>query len=150
MSKLRLSEAIRLGSMLRPQTRGNLYYHYRGEIRSCAYGAALEAAGLIAPAVNVDTSSDALDIKAEELWPVMTNAVLKCPASGRTALARTEYYYDLQNARDGVQVVGIIQHLNDSHRWTRERIADWVVTVEPAADPEPVETPRAMTAPVLA
>jgi hypothetical protein len=27
-------------------------------------------------------------------------------------------------------------HLNDDHRWTRERIAEWVATVEPK-EPEP-------------
>jgi len=26
----------------------------------------------------------------------------------------------------------IVGHLNDQHRWTREAIADWVATVEPA------------------
>jgi hypothetical protein len=31
--------------------------------------------------------------------------------------------------------VSLVVHLNDQHRWTRERIADWVATVEP---PEPV------------
>lgn len=29
-----------------------------------------------------------------------------------------------------------IAHLNDGHRWTRERIADWVATVERAESPE--------------
>lgn len=35
----------------------------------------------------------------------------------------------------------IAQHLNDAHRWTRERIADWVATVEPRDEPtvDPVE-----------
>lgn len=32
----------------------------------------------------------------------------------------------------------ISKHLNDLHRWTRERIADWVETIEPR-DPDPAE-----------
>lgn len=32
-------------------------------------------------------------------------------------------------------VSSIIAHLNDDHRWTRETIADWVETIEPADDP---------------
>jgi hypothetical protein len=28
--------------------------------------------------------------------------------------------------------------LNDHHRWTRERIAEWVATVEPQDAPAPV------------
>lgn len=34
----------------------------------------------------------------------------------------------------------VITHLNDGHRWTRERIADWVATVEPAETTDPHAT----------
>jgi hypothetical protein len=41
----------------------------------------------------------------------------------------------------GDAIVRIVTHLNDRHLWSRERIADWVETLEaptPAAVPEPV------------
>jgi len=32
-----------------------------------------------------------------------------------------------------------IAHLNDGHGWTRERIADWVATIETQETAEPVK-----------
>ncbi len=40
-------------------------------------------------------------------------------------------------------IVGIIQHLNDAHRWTRERIAAWVATLEPLTPATPVRDTHA-------
>lgn len=91
---MRLSEAIRLGSMMKPQAFGA--YHVRH--KSCALGAARDA--------GFGKTQD--DINAE---------ALVCPVC------------DIQ-----LQQMVMVVHLNDRHRWTRERIADWVDTIEPARE----------------
>lgn len=100
---MRLSEAIRLGSVLHRQGFGSFYSILNGEKVTCAAGAAREAIG----AHNFDN------------W---LGDVL-----------RTEHPYRCFecNAFITQNLCGIIAHLNDAHRWTRERIADWVETVEP-------------------
>ena len=54
-------------------------------------------------------------------------------------------YGDVVNPITGESHVlfGVIRELNDNHEWTRERIADWVETIEAQAEaPQPavVET----------
>lgn len=98
---MRLSEAIRLGSMLRPQTRGS----YGADGGSCAIGAAAEAAGM---------NEYPLFHELEARWPVLTEFVA-CPVTADTS----------------GDVGTVILWLNDSHGWTREAIADWVETLEP-------------------
>lgn len=104
---MKLSEAIRLGSMLRPQAFGAMYENNG----SCAYGAAYEAIGARF------TSKPAIDI-----WPWLANT-LTCPCCGIS-----EQY--------GASVIS--DHLNDDHKWPRERIADWVATIEPEESPSVV------------
>lgn len=98
---MRLSEAIRLGAMLKPQG----FDDYRTDDgRTCAVGAAQEAMGGAAAFVA---------------WQQLEHTVGgHCPLCG---LTKTE---------DGVRI-NVVPHLNDCHRWTREQIADWVETVEP-------------------
>jgi hypothetical protein len=94
---MRLSEAIRLGAMLRPQAFGKMFRTVRGEMRSCALGAAAEALG---------------ESPYDSFAPLF-DAMRMCPMGcGWTSVG------------------SLIPHLNDEHRWTRERIADWVETVE--------------------
>lgn len=113
---MRLYEAIRLGSKLHPQGFGGFRNYQGGTIVTCAIGAVGEAIGL-------DLKKN---INAERLrhhWPWMFQTSSPCP------VCQCEY-----------QVICIITHLNDDHRWTRERIADWVETIEPQeplADPAP-------------
>lgn len=102
---LRLSEAIRLGAMLRPQAYGHLFRISDGT--SCAFGAAFEARG-----IAFGTSLDMVPWR--QWWTWLPNSVA-CPAC-----AQENYAAD--------QIV----HLNNDHRWTRERIADWVAMVEPS------------------
>jgi hypothetical protein len=92
-----LSQAIRLGSMLKPQVFGIL----RNRWGTCALGAAREAVG------------------------VRTRASVKLPWGW------IEQESECPSCADEMSVDWIITHLNDNHRWTRERIADWVATVEP-------------------
>lgn len=106
MTTLRLSEAIKLGSMLRPQA----FWENFTAIGSCAIGAGLEAVG------------KRWDY-ATSIWPWL-NAPQACPECG------------VEHERGG----WVITHLNDIHHWTRERIADWVATVEPAEVEATVES----------
>jgi hypothetical protein len=98
---MKLSEAIRLGSLLKPQAFGNMWVGSG----SCAFGAALDALG-----ITKSTFTTVADT-----WPWL-KAPMNCPACGEP----TE------------RIARIIStHLNDAHRWTREKIAAWVATVEP-------------------
>lgn len=104
---LRLSEAMRLGSMLRPQ----LFCALHSEEGSCAAGAALEAVG---------------GLRAKSFgsiwpWTKIQDPALRCPDVCS--------FTDLVG--EPLCVIDLIVHLNDHHGWTRERIADWVATVEP-------------------
>lgn len=104
-AEMNLSEAIRLGSMLKPQTFGS----YDSGDGTCALEAAGNAAGVSG------RTRGGLDLV--ERFPVLMDGQLrKCPECGFAA----------------VNFGQVIVHLNDSHRWTRERIADWVETVEAA------------------
>lgn len=109
---MKLSEAIRLGAMMKPQA----FEDYLDEGNTCAMGAALDAIGQL--------DSDHCD---SEYFPLVDVAVTRCPICRlRTAAGN---------------VSSTIFHLNDDHKWTRERIADWVATIEAkevAAQPEPV------------
>lgn len=65
--------------------------------------------------------------------PGLKNARANCPASKTCG---SEVYHDMP-------VTEVIIHLNDTHKWTREKIADWLETLdvdlsfqEPAEPPE--------------
>ena len=114
---MRLSTAIRLGSLLKPQEFGGEGYHGR----SCALRAAAEAVGI------VDDWGGVLDYAAiQQRWPWIGTS-LAIPTRSYCALA-----------------MDTIVFLNDEERWTREQIADWVQGQEEAhaptmADPAPVK-----------
>lgn len=111
-----LSDAILLGSMLRPQC---FYKPFNG-VGSCAFGAAEEAIG-----INIASPAYAGTSTIPEKWEWTQGSGMGCPECGETPF----------------RIASIIsEHLNDGHRWTRERIAAWVATVEPkepVADPQP-------------
>jgi hypothetical protein len=115
---MRLSEAIRLGAMLKPQAFGR----YFDQGRSCAMGAALEARGFCAASNDFPTQV------SEEWWPWTRNGDARCP------MLCAAWKRDWHERPDCFRAV--IAHLNDSHKWTREQIADWVATVEPAETPD--------------
>lgn len=98
---MRLSEAIMLGSTLRPQT----FTTWRDTVGTCAVGAALDAIGK-----EHGLSSDVI-----AAWPWVFDSGYPCPAKCG------------MKSRAG----SIMIHLNDDHRWTRERIAEYVATIEP-------------------
>jgi hypothetical protein len=110
-----LSEAIQLGTMMTSQA-------FRALFRAdgaCALGAALLAVG-VAP--------EQAGRSVRRRWPWAFAVSVDCPNCGRSRL-----------------VCEVIVHLNDDHRWTRERIAAWVAGIEPSQPPEdpPGRTTRA-------
>jgi len=96
--KMKLSEAISLGSMLTPQAFGRFVGSYG---RRCAWGSAFDAVRDSTPMHGYD----------EWKW---TKRTVNCPSCKATG-----------------PVHKMIVHLNDGHRWTRHRIADWISTIEP-------------------
>lgn len=111
---MKLSEAIRLGAMLLPQGFG---FTSMAVDASCGLIAACDALGL--------QHSNAGVTELNEMFPWMGRTQPGCP---------------LCRNFDGFSIGGLVAHLNDSHGWTRERIADWVETIEARQD-KLVETP---------
>jgi hypothetical protein len=116
---MRLSEAIRLGAMLRPQGFHDFIQDLgAGIVVSCALGAAAEAIGSSAVAVfGPFADTDDLVGELDAAFGTLLNTKRRgCPSKGC-----------------GVRRVtaNVIAHLNDDHRWTREQIADWVESIEP-------------------
>jgi hypothetical protein len=117
---MKLSEAIRLGSMLKPQLTNALFISGG---KSCALGAALDAIG---QKVRDFDGFGAV----EAAFPICLIRI-KHPNEPRT--------YDLDE---------VIADLNDNHGWTREQIADWVEAIEHAQEQptEPVDVGVAVRA----
>jgi hypothetical protein len=102
---VKLSEAILLGSVTGPQIIGSLSDRDSG---TCALGAALKACGI--------SIVDLEDVPvASSVWPWLSRAQV-CPVC-REKVREVTYV--------------ITNHLNDRHLWSRERIAEWVASVEP-------------------
>lgn len=97
-----LSEAIRLGALLKPQR----VLDFESDDASCALRAAADAVGLTG-----------YPIPYTELWRKfdVLHKWAACPVDGCWSVV----YVD-------APIAHVIMHLNDQHEWTRERIADWV------------------------
>lgn len=119
---MKFSEAIRLGAMSTKQVFG---LSYRKDLiteeitHTCALGAALHAVGGLGAA-----------------WPTEWNwayeILAHCPV--RHCAHRTPL--------ETPCVLTVTAHLNDSHHWSREKVADWVAQMEPkylTSEPTPVE-----------
>ena len=113
---MRLSEAIRLGALLRPRQAFGVLYD-RETDATCALGAAADAIGLLNVPFN-DYKPWPRDQPERVTWRWSATALVDCPAC---------------DWEDSAQ--HLIIHLNTEHRWTREQIADWVETLEWAFDP---------------
>jgi len=96
-----LAVAMRRGCLMRVnQTFGQFQY---GEHGACALGAAAVAEGLsVSEGTTLITQTD----KLRGRFPVLSNL--------------------LEMPRNRWSVMEAIIHLNDSRRWSRERIADWL------------------------
>ena len=114
---MKLSEAIRLGAMLKPQAFGGV----NSTKGTCALGAAFEAAGLpiqygaVVGGLNSRShlGSPTWHVVVPPAWFDLGQQITTCPECS------------FNNA-----ISEVIPHLNDHHKWTRERIADWVATIE--------------------
>ena len=96
---MRLSEMIRLGSMLTEQCRGTMHTSFAGHEFTCAMGAAK---------IGCETSNVSLDKFDYLLSEYVENPIT----------------HELGS------VIKTIIDLNDKQDWTREKIADWLETIE--------------------
>lgn len=111
---MKLSDAILLGSTMRPQIHGRLS---DGE-GTCAMGAACDAVGIL-DAIMGDNDNTPI----VRMFPgIRSGGRYSCPCEG--AARRSE-------CPDQWPLAQMVYHLNDDHFWTRERIASWVASVEP-------------------
>ena len=126
---MKLSEAIRLGSLLQPQGRGGYETN-----KSCALQAAAQAVGIPGFSVPWD------ELRQE--FPILSVVVPPPDQAGCQPWSST------------LGLIDIIWRLNDgtpeNKPWSRERIADWVETVEkqfeaggpPPQEPDPYQRPE--------
>jgi hypothetical protein len=129
MQNIKLSDAIKLGAMLKPQGRGADSISSADE--SCAIGAALDACG-----VPVSQRLGRFGyVEANMRWHFLFDMRDRCcPECGLVA-----------------NVMDIIWHLNDVHKLTREAIADFIATIEPveqSTDADASSLPDAVVCPV--
>ncbi len=108
---MKLSDAIRAGSKLAPQTtRGNYAVFNYGEVDgTCALGAAIHS-----------------EFGIKVLGEIARTRTLTNEVTTRWA-KREKYKCPHRNC--GIHfkhLVAIIYHLNDTHMWTRESIAEWI------------------------
>ena len=116
---LKLSEAIL--ATTRPQYYGGWAGRVRGKRAVCAMAGAFEAAGLVSlhwmfPLVSFNIIQATL--QANLIWPVLEMR-RTCPVGCGTAQ----------------QIDYLCIHLSDYHRWSRQRISQWVALCEEAIEP---------------
>jgi hypothetical protein len=127
---MRLSEAIRLGSMLGPKASGQFYK----DGATCAAGSALLAMGRTPE--QFENNIESHDVLLQH-WPWIRTVKVDCPACGKP-----------------MHVWGLIPHLNNNnavwsignHDWTRERIADHIELIERLME---LQSPAAGEAPTV-
>lgn len=112
---LKLSEAIRLGAMLRPQAFGT----YFSDGGSCAIAAAMEALGIASYSRDHGTLFDSHRSLAKR-YPMLSKLRVVPPVDVNT---------------DAPNVSNVIVRLNNDHYWTREQIADWIEQIERLQEP---------------
>jgi hypothetical protein len=100
-AKMRISEAMRKGAALGPQLFNRLMDDEGG---SCAYGAVIKVSTALTDILG--------GMAPEAVCPVG-------PCAHFTADG-------LHRAQQPVGLLRVVVHLNNDHRWTREKIADWI------------------------
>jgi hypothetical protein len=108
-----LAEYIRAGMKRRPEQAFGDYY--KGDLASCALGAAYEAMYRLPrnaqgqrPTRDLDWFFDCLD------------TVKACPGEG---------------CKKRLYLAALLGHLHDAHLWPRDAIADWVASTAPPRPP---------------
>jgi len=112
MKPPKLSEAIRLGSILKPQGFGDRRDREDGGATACAFDAARDALGNQTGAI-------------EDIFPELKSFPLECP--------ECQHRYS-----SPASVISMC--LNDYHKWSRQRIADWVEEQERKLETAQLET----------
>lgn len=129
---MKLSEAIRLGAMKRPQAFGVLFHRREGS--TCAWGAALDAIGTLDKILVGMNEQQQQDLIRASFPDVHKWGMMMCPSCPTSWLT-------YRTALD------TLIHLNDRHEWSRQRIADWVETIEARHEaPATPEAERALEA----
>lgn len=108
---MKLSEAIRLNGMMKPQGKGNDSIVSR--VAPCALGGALQSIGR-----QPEDMREAYRILVEE-WPWISHVTL-CPCG----------HPHIRCTHPWMTVAAVIWTLNDLHGWSRSAIADWVQQFE--------------------
>lgn len=132
MSKeMRLSEAIRLGAMLKPKGIGPQSAAPWNEA-TCAWGAAAQAGNCQIVESTIEDDDCPLrghpggkvrhSLQVPQTWLVIAKLHSDCPECGRA---------------DSVD--RLMAHLNDDHDLVRERTADWVAELENAQEARQAE-----------
>lgn len=113
-----LSDAIRLGATIHPQIFSSLFgYEMMGHnietcglriTGTCALGATVVAMNKAPETMREMVLNDYYD-EIQERWPQMVTMYTKCPACSQRQ-----------------SCISLITHLNDKHKWSREKIADWL------------------------
>ena len=118
---MKLSEAIRLGAMMKPQAFGDLIGAHGG---TCALMAALEAAGI--PQTQYEGTGRVSNGREQVASPRLVWVI---PAEWRSVM-HAKHATCPECGSDQVYIGYLIPHLNDAHYWTREQIADFVESIE--------------------
>lgn len=118
---MKLSEAIRLGAMMSEQA-----FDDETEGKRCALQAAQDAVAL--QPLGMDHKSETYYAALSEQWPIL-DELFENPAGG-----------------DMEELTSCIFNLNDTHEWSRERIAAWVATIEPQDEPTAAKEPACANA----
>ena len=142
---MKLSIAMRRGSKLREASeRGWNDIGPNGELRSCALMAAAEAAGLFMVEDGAFVmgpygvpSKDSTNYRSGGVAEVTVQA----PPHWETLLERMELPPCLCAEHGGeAQVIILIWHLHDMHRWSREAVAEWIEMLEGNLEHKDVKT----------
>lgn len=139
MMDMKLSEAIRNGSKLRPASEhGWVDWDEKGNPRTCALVAACEATGLISHDGTTWHAGKDAHVSRPQHVDARTGVVEE---PGAFAVVMPPEWSLISNAREippcpckvhglSDEVMTIIWHLHDIHRWSREAVAEWIGTVE--------------------
>ncbi len=138
---MRLSEAIRLGAVLKPQAHDGTII---SETHTCALGAAIEGAGIPARALDkgelMTTGRGHGEARGgEQAYTLPVEWMKTMRRISDSFFCPVQYCTDFLSMCSGAR---IIAHLNDSHKWTREQIADYVEQFEEKSNEETCEEVR--------
>ena len=114
---MKLSDAMRKGAAMSPQIFGQLTDMLGPGLGTCALGAALVG---VDAEYEYESGADAILVAQ---WPILDSVGMSCPA---------KECYELicccghSSCEIKPSLTTVIVHLNDGHRWSREKIAGWL------------------------